>query len=114
MPRALRPFRTHIFGDTGQAVMNRLGVPKTLGRDNRELVAGSPLLLGVLLDRREYVEGALSGFYSVFGDGGGGREHLADHGDAGHGHPVRVDADGVPRGVGERLAVAGASRTTWP
>ncbi len=69
MPRALRPFRRHLFGDTGQAVMNRLGVPATLGRDNRDLVAGSPLLLAVLLDRGEYVEGALSGFYSVVGMG---------------------------------------------
>jgi nitroreductase len=69
MPRALKPFRRHIFGDTGQALMNRFGVPATLGRDNRDLVAGSPLLLGVLLDEDEYIEGQLSGFYSVFGMG---------------------------------------------
>lgn len=69
LPRALRPFRRHVFGDTGQAVMNRLGVPQTLGSDNRRLVAESPLLLGVLLDRGEYRVGELSGFYSVFGLG---------------------------------------------
>ncbi len=69
MPRALKPFRKFIFGDTGQAVMNRFGVPRTLGSDNRALVAGSPLLLGCALDRVEYRPGELSGFYSVFGLG---------------------------------------------
>ena len=49
--------------------MNRLGVPKTLAEDNRKLVAGSPLLLAVLLDKTEYRPGELSGFYSVFGMG---------------------------------------------
>ncbi|MGH9270064.1 MAG: nitroreductase family protein, partial [Ilumatobacteraceae bacterium] len=69
MPRPLKPFRKFIFGDTGQAVMNRFGVPRTLGSDNRALVAGSPLLLGCALDRQEYRPGELSGFYSVFGLG---------------------------------------------
>src|SRR5215211_3290626 len=44
MPAVLKPFRRQIFSETGQAVMNRFGVPKTLGEDNRKLVAGSPLL----------------------------------------------------------------------
>jgi nitroreductase len=69
MPAALRPFRKQIFSNTGQAVMNRFGVPKTLGEDNRKLVAGSPLLLAAMLDRAEYHPGELSGFYSVFGMG---------------------------------------------
>lgn len=69
MPRALKPFRKLIFGDTGQALMNRLGVPATLGADNRALVAGAPLLLGTALDRAEYRPGELSGFYSVVGLG---------------------------------------------
>lgn len=69
MPPVLKPFRKQIFSNTGQAVMNRFGVPKTLGEDNRKLVAGSPLLLVVLLDRAEYKPGELSGFYSVFGMG---------------------------------------------
>src|ERR687893_1786253 len=69
MPGVLKPFRRQIFSDAGQAVMNRFGVPKTLGEDNRRLVAGSPLLLAVLLDRTEYRPGELSGFYSVFGMG---------------------------------------------
>src|SRR3712207_8977402 len=49
--------------------MNRFGVPKAPGEDNRKLVAGSPLLLAVLLDKTEYRPGELSGFYSVFGMG---------------------------------------------
>ena len=69
LPAVVRPFRRQIFSGTGQAVMNRLGVPRTLAEDNRRLVAGSPLLLAVLLDKTEYRPGALSGFYSVFGMG---------------------------------------------
>lgn len=69
MPKVLKPFARQVFSNTGQAVMNRFGVPKTLGEDNRKLVAGSPLLLAVLLDKTEYRPGELSGFYSVFGMG---------------------------------------------
>ncbi|MGI8911153.1 MAG: nitroreductase family protein [Rubrobacteraceae bacterium] len=69
MPPVLKPFRKQIFSNTGQTIMNRFGVPKTLGEDNRKLVAGSPLLLAVLLDKTEYRPGELSGFYSVFGMG---------------------------------------------
>src|ERR671916_1183287 len=69
MPGVVKPFRRQIFSDAGQAVMNRFGVARTLGEDNRKLVAGSPLLLAVLLDSSEYRPGKLSGFYSVFGMG---------------------------------------------
>jgi nitroreductase len=69
MPAILKPFRKQLFSETGQAVMNRFGVPRTLGEDNRKLVAGSPLLLAVMLDRTEYRPGELSGFYSIFGMG---------------------------------------------
>ncbi len=69
LPKVLKPFRRQIFSNTGQSVMNRFGVPKMLAEDNRKLVAGSPLLLAVLLDRTEYRPGELSGFYSVFGMG---------------------------------------------
>jgi nitroreductase len=69
MPAILKPFRKQLFSDAGQAVMNRFGVPRTLGEDNRKLVAESPLLLAVMLDRTEYRPGELSGFYSVFGMG---------------------------------------------
>ncbi len=69
LPKVLMPFRRQIFSETGQSIMNRFGVPRILGEDNRKLVAGSPLLLAVLLDKTEYRPGELSGFYSIFGMG---------------------------------------------
>ncbi len=69
LPVALRPFTKQVFTSRGQKLMNSLRVPQTLGEENRKLVAGSPLLLGVLLDRAEYRPGELSSFYSVFSMG---------------------------------------------
>ncbi|MEJ5868118.1 nitroreductase family protein [Pseudokineococcus sp. 5B2Z-1] len=69
LPAVLRPFTRSVFTGAGQAMMNRLRVPRTLAEQNRQLVAGSPLLLAVLLDKEEYRPGELSGFYSVFGMG---------------------------------------------
>lgn len=69
LPAPLRPFTGQVFTRRGQALMNALGVPKTLGAENRKLVAGSPLLLAVMLDRSEYRPGELSSFYSVFSMG---------------------------------------------
>ena len=69
MPAVLKPFTKYVFSERATALMNRLKVPETLGRDNAELVGGAPLVLAVLLDRTEYIPGELSGFYSVFGMG---------------------------------------------
>ncbi|WCD93843.1 nitroreductase family protein [Microbacterium sp. nov. GSS16] len=69
LPAVLRPFTSQVFTSRGQKLMNSLGVPKTLGAENAKLVAGSPLLLGVMLDRSEYRPGELSSFYSVFSMG---------------------------------------------
>ncbi len=69
LPAPLRPFTKQLFSDAGIQVMRTLGVPKKLGEDNRKLVAGSPLLLAVMLDKNEYIPQALSGFYSIFGMG---------------------------------------------
>lgn len=69
LPALLRPFTRRVFTPSGQALMNKLRVPQTLGEENRKLVAGSPLLIGVMLDRSEYRPGELSGFYSVFSMG---------------------------------------------
>ncbi len=69
LPAPLRPFTSQVFTARGQKLMNRLRVPQTLGEENRQLVAGSPLLLGVMLDRAEYRPGELSSFYSVFSMG---------------------------------------------
>ena len=69
LPALLRPFTKKVFTPSGQTLMNKLRVPQSLGEENRKLVAGSPLLLGVMLDRKEYRPGELSGFYSVFSMG---------------------------------------------
>jgi nitroreductase len=69
LPPLLRPFTKRVFTPSGQSLMNTLRVPRTLGEENRKLVAGSPLLVGVLLDRAEYRPRQLSAFYSVFSMG---------------------------------------------
>lgn len=69
LPAPLRPFTRQVFSDKAVGLLNTLGVAARLGRDNEKLVAGSPLLLAVLLDREEYRPGELSGFYSTFGMG---------------------------------------------
>jgi len=69
LPAPLRPFTGQAFTPNGQKLMNLLRVPQTLGEENRKLVAGAPLLLGVMLDRGEYRPGELSSFYSVFSMG---------------------------------------------
>jgi nitroreductase len=69
LPAVLRPFTKQVFTPRGQKLMNSFRVPQTLGEENRKLVAGSPLLIGVMLDRSEYRPGELSSFYSVFSMG---------------------------------------------
>jgi nitroreductase len=69
LPAPLRPFTSQVFTRRGQKLMNALRVPQTLGADNRALVAGSPLLMGVMLDRAEARPGHLTSFYSVFSMG---------------------------------------------
>jgi nitroreductase len=69
LPAALRPFTSQVFTARGQKLMNTMRVPQKLGEENRRLVAGSPMLLGVMLDRAEYRPGELSSFYSVFSMG---------------------------------------------
>ena len=68
-PGPLRPFTKQVFTKRGQLLMNSLRVPQTLGAENRKLVAGSPMLLGVMLDRDEYRKEARNAFYSVFSMG---------------------------------------------
>jgi nitroreductase len=66
LPAPLRPFTNQVYTSRGQKLMNALRVPSTLGAENEKLVAGSPLLLGVMLDRFENRPGELSSFYSTF------------------------------------------------
>ncbi|HUF47367.1 MAG TPA: nitroreductase family protein [Vicinamibacterales bacterium] len=69
MPAPVKPFVKSVFSETGQKVLNTIGVPRTLAEDNRKLVAGSPLLLAALLAKDEYRPQELSGFYSLLGIG---------------------------------------------
>jgi nitroreductase len=69
LPAPLRPFTRQVFTPRGQKLVNAFRVPQLLGEENRKLVAGSPLLLGVLLDRAEHRPGELSAFYSQFSMG---------------------------------------------
>lgn len=69
LPGPLKPFVKHVFTPTGQKIVNKLGVPKTLGEDNRKLVGTSPLMLAAMLTKEEYQPEELSGFYSLLGLG---------------------------------------------
>lgn len=69
LPAPLKPFVKHVFSETGQKIVNKLRVPKTLGKDNAKLVEESPLLLAALLTKEEYRPEELSGFYSLLGLG---------------------------------------------
>lgn len=65
MPQILKPFARSIFSEKGGKVMAKLKVPKILGKDEEKLVAGSPVLLVILLTKDEYKKEELSGLYSV-------------------------------------------------
>jgi nitroreductase len=69
LPGPLKPFIKQVFTPLGAKLMNKLGVAKTLGKDNAKLVSGSPLLLAALLTKEEYRKEELSGFYSLLGLG---------------------------------------------
>ncbi|MGJ0203784.1 nitroreductase family protein [Leucobacter sp. gxy201] len=66
LPSALRPFTRAVFTKSGVGMMRMLRVPQTLGEENRRLVAGSPLILGAMLDRRERTAHHLADFYCQF------------------------------------------------
>ncbi|MBI3394858.1 MAG: nitroreductase family protein [Spirochaetia bacterium] len=65
LPKPLRRFTQDVMSGKAMRLMNMLGVPGLLGRDNAKLVKNSPLLLAVMLDKEEYRPGELSGFYSL-------------------------------------------------
>ena len=112
LPAVLKPFTRQIFSNTGQAVMNRFGVPKTLAEDNRKLVAGSPLLLAVLLDKTEYRPGELSGFYSIFGMGRRSRTSGSPRRSSGWGSSSSRRLWRSPR-IGAGYRGSSRCRTTW-
>ncbi|MBM7844215.1 MULTISPECIES: nitroreductase family protein [Herpetosiphon] len=65
LPAVLKPFAKYIFTERGGELMAKFQVPKVLGKDARKLVAGSPLILGITLDKSEYKPDDLSGMYSL-------------------------------------------------
>ncbi|MBO1900925.1 nitroreductase family protein [Leucobacter weissii] len=69
LPSPLRPFTRTVFTRAGVRAMRMLRVPRTLGEENRRLVAGSPLILGVMLDRQERGAHPLADFYCQFSMG---------------------------------------------
>lgn len=69
VPKPLRPFIQKVLGPTGVKVMNSLGVPAILGRDQAKLVRESPLLLAFLLKKSEYKPGEKSGIYTLISMG---------------------------------------------
>lgn len=66
LPAPLRPFTRTVFTSAGVSAMRALRVPQTLGEQNRKLVAGSPLILGAMLDRKERYAHDLADFYCQF------------------------------------------------
>ncbi|MBC8160842.1 MAG: nitroreductase family protein [Roseiflexaceae bacterium] len=64
MPGVLKPFAKYILTERGGQVMNTFQVPRVLGNDARKLVASSPLLLGIALDRSLFQQGELTGLYT--------------------------------------------------
>ena len=65
LPGFLKPFSRQIFSEAGGKVISKFKVSKILGSDEEELVATSPLLIAIMLDKSEYIKNELSGFYSV-------------------------------------------------
>lgn len=64
VPAVLRPFAKYVFTERGNTILNSFQVPRVLGNDARKLVASSPLLLGIALDRSLYQPTELSGVYT--------------------------------------------------
>ena len=64
LPPVLRPFAKYVFTERGNTVLNSFQVPRVLGNDARKLVASSPLLLGIALDRSLYQPTELTGVYT--------------------------------------------------
>lgn len=69
LPAVLKPFVKTIFSETGGKVMAKFKVPRILGNDEEKLVTSSPLLFIISLTKDEYIQGELSGFYSVISMG---------------------------------------------
>lgn len=68
-PKVLKPFAKQIMSEKGGKLMAKLKIPRILGKDEEELVASSPILFVILLNKEEYKPGELSGYYSTISMG---------------------------------------------
>ncbi|MCB1194147.1 MAG: nitroreductase family protein [Leptospiraceae bacterium] len=69
MPKYLKPFVEKVFSDSALKIMKLLQVPTLLGRDQRKIVEGAPMLLGFMLKKEEYKPWEKSGIYSLISMG---------------------------------------------
>ncbi len=69
IPFFLKPFIPFLFGEYGTKVFNFFGVPEILGKDAEKIVSTSPLLLGFMLNKKEYIPNQKSGIYSLISMG---------------------------------------------
>jgi len=69
IPFFLKPFIPFLFGEYGTKVFNFFGVPEILGKDAEKIVSTSPLLLGFMLNKKEYIPHQKSGIYSLISMG---------------------------------------------
>jgi nitroreductase len=69
IPFFLKPFSNFLFGEKGVSFLNFFKVPEILGKDAKQIVSSSPLLLGFTLRKEEYKSGEKSGIYSLISMG---------------------------------------------
>lgn len=69
LPAILKPFAKSIFSEAGGKIISKFKVSKILSSDEEKLVATSPMLFVILLNKEEYKKEELSGFYSVISMG---------------------------------------------
>lgn len=64
VPGPFKPLVRLVFSDRVGTLLGRLGASALLGRDQRRIVDGAPMLLAITLDQAEYRPGTLSGLYA--------------------------------------------------
>jgi nitroreductase len=64
VPFFLRPFVRLVFSNQAGNLLSKLGASRLLGRDQRKIIEGAPMLLAIVLDKQEYKPGELSGLYA--------------------------------------------------
>lgn len=64
VPGPFKPLVRLVFSDRVGTLLGKLGASALLGRDQRRIVDGAPMLLAITLDKAEYRPGTLSGLYA--------------------------------------------------